>query len=499
MMDFLFDTVWRLYHGKFSGLFCSSLLFGGLFASWAVSRKIADFKLVTIGNKIGLPSSWVLMLLPFLLFFWAAYPGVYVIDSMLQLKQAMAQSYGDWHPPLMSWIWGLFIKFANFPEGLFWIHSIIVFFSLVVCAYILLKITRTPTWVVFVMALLLPLVLLYSGVIIKDTGTAFGLMAACGLVILPKLGAGSKLLTYFFAMLLLFCAASVRQNALPAILPILFLIFNDFIGGRFKKIKVVSIVFIVALSFHLFGNLTKYQFLKSRREFIQQTLMFHDLSFILLSHGGGVSIPDEFQTKRFSIAAVSKAWSPGTSATLFLDYDNPEHPLQLSCSFEANSKLKEIWVQSIVQNPLLYLKHRLLVFGSFLKLKAGYWGKNSSYPNEMARDHGLFLPSSLPGSRYIEHILSRSVGFLATWTPFASVWFWVFACAALSVIGFFRCKQGVLPACSLAIALSGLFYLAPYFFILPHCEYRYIYWSSIAATFSFSLLFSKPLAEKTKE
>ncbi len=492
-------TVWHLYHGKLSGPFCFSLYVVALWASWVFCRHFIESRFGQIEKKIGRLSFWVLMLLPFMLFFWATYPGVYVIDSMTQLKQAITQSYGDWHPPLMSWIWGALIKLTNSPESFFWLHTFVVFATLLIWSYILLKLTQTPDWIVFSIALVSPVFLLYSGVVIKDTGTAFGLLAACGLAILPKLGTSNKAVAYSFAILLLFYSASIRQNALPAVLPVLFLIFFDLIFGRFRIFKVFMMVLIIAVSFYFIGNIFKYDFLKSRREFIQQCLMLHDLSFIMARKGTNDSIPQEFHTIRFTTHALSEAWSPGTSATLFFSYDNPQHPLQLSNDVEANSKLKEKWMQLVSQNPMLYLKHRLLVFRYFLQLNGAYWEKVPSLPVEMARDNNLILPKSLPRARYVEHILSRSVGFLASWTPFFSVWFWGVACSILSIISFLRLKQGILPKCSFAIALSGLLYLAPYFFILPHCEYRYIYWSSIAGIFSFCLLFAKPQAEQTSK
>lgn len=496
-MDILFDTAWRLYHGKLSGPFCYGLFLGVLVSSWYICRKFVDPKFGII-SKIGAISNWVIILIPILLFLWATYPGVYVIDSMLQLKQTMAQSYGDWHPPLMSWIWGMLITSLKLPEGLFWLHTIFVFFSLLVWSYIILKLTRTPAWVVFLIALLSPVVLLFSGVVIKDTGTAFGFLAACGLAILPRLCSVNKAAAYSFSIIFLFYAASVRQNALPAVLPILFLIFHDLIDGRFKKAKVTSIVCIVAFAFLILGNLIKYEFMKSRREFIQQTLMLHDISFISIMSGHPAAIPLEFQTERFSTTALKDSWIPGTSATLFLAYDNPEHPLQLSQSPSANKELKSNWLNAIISNPGLYLQHKMLVFRSFLQLKGGYWSKDSKYGAQMGENFSLFLPAPLPWSGVVEHILSRAVGFLASWTPLLSVWFWFLALVILSAIGLFRVRFGGMSSFSFGLALSGLLYCAPYFFILPHCEYRYIYWSSIAGVFSFCLLFSKPIALRSR-
>jgi hypothetical protein len=496
-MEPLFNIVWRFYHGKFSGLFCFSIFSFIILANWAFFTKFIEPGFRQIQKKIGRLSFWSLILMPFILFFWAAYPGVYVIDSMLQLKQAVGGSFGDWHPPIMSWIWGILINLTNSVECFFWLHTLVVFFSIFLWSYIFLKLTQTPTWVVFLIAFLSPVYLLYSGVVIKDTGTAFGLLAACGLAILPMLGGANKFISYSLAILLLFYSSSVRHNALPAVLPVLFIIFYDLIAGRFRILKVATMVVIVSISFYIVGNILKYDFLKSRREFIQQTLFFHDLAFISLGNGKTPAFPVEFQTHNFSTSALRDSRMQGSSGRLFLFFDNPQHPLQLSESSEANSILKKSWVETVGQNPLMYLKHRLLVFSFFLQLQGGYWGKNSIYPIEMARDHNLILPKSLPGSRYVEHILSRSVGFLANWTPFISVWFWFVASLFLPIFSLLRLQHGPLYKFSFAIALSGLFYLLPYFFILAHCEHRFVYWSSIAAIFSFCLLFSKPHFEPT--
>jgi hypothetical protein len=43
------------------------------------------------------------------------YPGYLSPDSLVQLSQGRSGVFNDWHPPVMSWLWGIFDRMIPGP------------------------------------------------------------------------------------------------------------------------------------------------------------------------------------------------------------------------------------------------------------------------------------------------------------------------------------------------------------------------------------------------
>lgn len=112
--------------------------------------------------------------LPFfisLLYFWAFYPGILVIDSVNQWQQAHANFFNDWHPVMMTWLIKLTTVFWDNPASFvilqFLLTSLIT--GYVLYSFEKLKINKWLLTIGLLFLSFFPLFPLYSVIIWKDT------------------------------------------------------------------------------------------------------------------------------------------------------------------------------------------------------------------------------------------------------------------------------------------------------------------------------------------
>lgn len=142
------------------------------------------------------------------------WPGQLSYDSVVQLQEGRTARYGNWHPPVMSWLLGLFD--AVLPgTGLFVLFDGILLFAALAFALVLSKRSGWPSAVFAGLCVLSPQYLLYAGVVWKDV--LFAASAVLGFAVLATSGLcwtnkAERFGTLAAAALLLSLAALARQN-----------------------------------------------------------------------------------------------------------------------------------------------------------------------------------------------------------------------------------------------------------------------------------------------
>ena len=149
-------------------------------------------------------------------------PGHLSYDSVMQLNEGRRGFYANWHPPMMSWLLGVFDWLWR-GTALFTLFDMALFFGSLGA---LLWIKRTSTRAaiaVFAVMFFTPQVILYQGIVWKDV--LFANLAIAGFVALAVAGEKWDKTRLRFGLLaaafLLLCVATlVRQNGgvvLPAV------------------------------------------------------------------------------------------------------------------------------------------------------------------------------------------------------------------------------------------------------------------------------------------
>src|SRR6476646_5296088 len=153
----------------------------------------------------------------------AYWPGIMIDDARWQYQQSVDNSYEDWHPPLMAWIWRRLMFIPPGPAPMFVFQLVLLCGGLVLVAYWLFKRGRPQIALLVALTAWLPAPLALSGTITKDCLMAGALMMATGLALIRDFARSraARRITSMASIGFIAFAAALRLNAVVAGLPLL--------------------------------------------------------------------------------------------------------------------------------------------------------------------------------------------------------------------------------------------------------------------------------------
>ena len=428
--------------------------------------------------------SITLALLSISIIFFASYPGFYSPDSHNQLLQALAGEYEDWHSPLMSWTWSILIRMTNLIESMFIFHTIILFTAAVYWVLISNKLVGFRCSLFIPLLLISPVITVFFGTVWKDVGFAYFMLLSCGILILGILNNKISILLLVTVSFLLFFSFGFRANGIFAIIPIIFLsswcFFKNTKGKMLKSITTTGIIILVIV---LSTDVFYYSILNAKKSSPFRATQLNDLTGI--SATSGKNYFPEISNK---IPGFFKKIQKGYKGMAV--YANIDHMIFLKQAPFSQKELSVSWINSIRKNPALYLKHRWMIFCSIMN-KA--WHSSSRRPLNILINDGkgpYVYDINFKGLTIFHRFLSINddlgqIGFLQ------SGWFWPILLLSEIIAGVFIIRDKKIKVIILLLSSSGMLYLLPYFIIAPSCDFRYLYWSTIAAALCFLFTISR--------
>ena len=351
--------------------------------------------------------------------FW---PGYMSDDSIAQLAQARSGDYDPWHPPVMSWVWRMTDRAVPGPAGMLILHGVLLWSGLALVAA--RTIARPALAGAAVLGVgLLPPVFALAGTIWKDVALGVGLIVAFGFLLVAD-QRRSRTAVLAAAPLLVY-AAAVRYNGASAVLP--FALWGGAILTRRGALAAGMALFaaIVVLAFGANAWLSGGQTPRSFR-----VLFAGDI--VAIAIGSGEPIPPPAPADAPMSAIVAR------------------------------------WQRAIVAHPAVYLRHRT----EAVKRLLGVGMRAVCYPfQDRSARPNPFVPDAPPGA------LNRAVmAGLASIKdgPLFRAWVYAVLCLAWGVAGRRR-------VAAVALAASGIMNLLPYYVIAPDCDFRYAWWTVLAA------------------
>ena len=409
----------------------------------------------------GKPLCWwdLIPVLGFIVCALAFYPGIMTPDTLDQLAQANAQSFDDWHPPMMAWLWsGLNLVFPA-ASGFLFFDLFLLWFGLV-CVRRSVEHRYAP----FVYLLgFLPFVINLSGVIWKDVATAYALLWATIMMLQPPSRSRLALFSVF-----IFVAIGVRYNSLFSCLPLILGYFwQSFakcqVSYKWARVLALSCAFFIAQLTCL--NLFNYHFLNTTKGTPQIVIMVDDLAYMSTQMGHslvpGVDLETVTRSSQVSVSDNIFRYGQG------LDYE----------------AVKASWKAVVREHPWMYLQFRGKVFLRFL-------GFSLAPPFQLHEpSYGYWLDHSYQSNQTneIRHMLGLYVNSLAQLVPVlftGALW--------LAVAAFTFCLSVAsrLPyrTVTLSLSLSAGINLMSYVLVANAPFFRYYYWSIVAGSLAVLLL-----------
>jgi hypothetical protein len=417
-------------------------------------------------------------------------PGLYCHDSIDQLRQAREGVYQDWHPPMMAWFWRQCIHVGGSPSILAWAHlGMFLLGAVLVC-------WRLGRWSIALAAstacaLCMPEVQNFVFVMWKDTAMAVAMLAAIGLQLNQPRRPFAKTVWIVAYVLTLVYAVGVRVNALPAVVPLaLHLMWTTLgRGRRWRFLLSLGFGLCFALIIGALNTVVCYGVLGATRGAPQQTLQLFDMAGVAVRSGVDL-IPDECKTDAYTPERLAAAYDVAGCMKLLLPMaDGSPAPLRSvpwpsqSIWEEGVDRLGAAWRQAIMGQPLAYMQHRLAVCASLLRM-----GEEYSYYAVVTPQDSAGIPGH-PGAGAgvgIEGGVAVKAAWLAlmSWASGQTILMfgypWMIALAASIAVALWRRAHPHAPLL-MAVAFSGLLYALPYCIAAPASDFRYLYWSVMAA------------------
>jgi hypothetical protein len=357
------------------------------------------------------------------------WPGELTPDSMVQFNQAVSGQFTDGHPPIMSYLWSLFLPFSEGGISMFLLQVFFHWFGLGLFAFILLGHGHKLGALAMLLSGLTPIAMKYTGVILKDTLlvsfflTAFAL-ASC-----------KKIQLKFAGVFLGLVAVLTRANAVFAFPSLLFLLIR-------KKLSMFkSLIFILVVSLPLIplSQWINHHVLEAKRDGMVKSLQLFDLTGIAYFSGETSVLP-------VPIANLEGCYTP-----LYWDTLGKER-----CNFAAHEVTEDLtwdWIATILTHPVSYLQHRL----SHFNYEIFFLVPPIQQCVEAPEGHDC------PRSLISDLVAKNGLLWPVTWL----------------VLGLVLIGSG-LSEIPRAMVLSGLAYGFAYLFFGVASDFRYFYWTEMA-------------------
>ena len=393
----------------------------------------------------------------------AAWPGLLSEDSLVQYQAALRGAYGDWHPPLMSWVWRQGLRLLPGAQAMLLLQLAMLWGGL----WLFCRAAQPrPLAPLFLLLGLAPWVLNFSGVIWKDCAMAFALLLAAGLLLR---GPGPGPARQVAVLLLLFYALNLRHNAVFAIAPLLWWLLRSTWPQAHRRWPLAGAAAVLLLMVAL-GQLLQYQVLGTQRQRPGNVALVDDLAHLSLAEGRSL-IPG------LTLQHIQACAGRQIAATKLLN----RHAcfLLLAPGVTAPAVRQDLlpaWRQAVAAHPWRYLRYRLAAFGFLLRapdLPPAY----ARVVGTVTNDLGFAYQPNLAG-RWTQAALAASEQAVpGLFKPYA----WLCAAIGLLALSLLR-PRGARATPERVLLLSAIGYTLGYLPVTPLSDFRYVYWSVLATS-----------------
>lgn len=396
--------------------------------------------------------------------FW---PGFMSQDPIDQYAQALTGVFNSDHPPIMAVVWRLLLNFGDGPGPMLVFHNAMFWGGMWLIAR---RAFSSSRWRVTLLILpcLAPPIFLQLGMIWKDVGVSAALVLTLGLLLTAQRSDHPR--RYCLAAVTpLFYAIAARHNTVLAAVPFcmwLVAIFRRTDAAQSLRSAAYGLLLTLALFagsqmfnravgemrtsifyYSLVGDLTALSLYSNadwRPKFLhnREGLKWRDRHLIF--------------SDSFAILHSIRHWRPDTE--------------------EQAQEIRTQWGAAVLRFPTAYLGYRFGLFLDAIGLRHrrqihAYLEHTYPQPNPFG-----FVND---GNRVSRAYFAALTGWRQSPLFRGYVYLLVcFACFLASTTGLVQSRVVTL------VSASGILYLVPLFFCAPHTDFRYGYWTVIAAVFS---------------
>lgn len=397
--------------------------------------------------------------------FAAFTPGLMSPDSLSQYAQGLSGAYSNAHPPMMSWVLGLFGKTVGSP----WPFLLLDLLMLAGGLALLARDARPEAWrwslLLFVVYLLLPTTWSLGAVLWKDTALAGVLLLTVAALHYGRLK---------WALALMLCSMLLRHNSIIAVAPLALYATAQIpalAGSRARRAAaVVGVLGVMSVLPPAVERISK----------AEDTCMLCMPALLDLS-AVYIASPELFPASVFSadvsVDELKREYTPSTM--IFILYGGqPVRHIKPDFVVSHRKEILSEWASVIPQRPWEYLKSRFAFFAYLLGLEgdvfyAFHVGIDSNEWGLKVSLADTWLHKSM---RAVQEYFRNSLAFRG--------WFWL-GLSTLLIAGLLWRRPGSL---ALYTALSGFLFTFTLLLLAPSADFRYLFWTVVSCFATGALL-----------
>ena len=282
------------------------------------------------------------------------WPGIMTWDPIEQYDQAVRNSYADWHPPIMAWIWHFLIPIYPGTAPMFVLQVSLYLGGYALLTNWALKRGQPASALAFATCALLPIPMALMGSVLKDCLMTGALLSAVGLLVW-RTESGNKLLA-IASLVLLLLATALRFNAFPATAPLVVALLPA--SWRRGRARLAATSLVTLLSLLAVQPLVN-RLLNAERTGVEFTQIIFDLAGIT-EHSGVDAFPPLAMSD--PIAVNHGCYSPEMWDNFSSWDDPPTCPINFDGVREAFDDTGQnpaaFWFHAVAAHPLAYAEHR---------------------------------------------------------------------------------------------------------------------------------------------
>ncbi len=424
------------------------------------------------GWKVRALTEWQILLLGFAVFVTYGFPGYMSTDSVHQLIEARSGKFSDGHPPIMAAHWWVLDRILSGPLLMLLVQGGLFLGGVYAILRRFLD-ARPAAWTA-IGVLLYPPVLTTMAVIWKDSLMAAYLLAGIGALLQPRLR------TRLIGLGLFVIATALRYNALAAVAPLIFFVFEWRSGVSWLKrfgVLVATIAVTIGLAFVGSRLITSAQ--------VKMTPVFSDIAGVIacaeehtdeewreVLRGTPLVVTSGIQERARKLHYLGGA---------FRVVEGEDRLFKLPSTPEEWDAINRAWKDLVLGHPLAYVTARWHDMSNLLglddvPLRAPVWNLFLERNDQWVR------VTHTASHSMVQAWIGRAFNFLADDTPLFRPY--VYAMLGIILLIAF-CRDRL----TIGLIISGLLYELSFFPVGANPDYRYSHWMITSVCLATVILF----------
>ena len=411
----------------------------------------------------------------------AFYPGFMSPDSIDNFNSGRQGIFRDIASPVMSYLWGLLDSIVPGPALMFLLQNFIFWCGCAIFWYA----ARTKHILLRLLLVLfgfMPQIISQLTTVWKDVQLAAALFFVSALLYLASQTKSvfPVLITPFF----LIYGYAVRLNAAAAVLPLAVwtaIVFYKIVSSEtFFKRKIIytgliGIIYFSALTFVVYS--VNERLTEGKTVYPSQQIFLYDLAAISIDRDEPLFPDYVLSEKGFFFESVKAGYNlRSVNSLIYGSFPKNGDPplLKLTQNSEEITALQNKWLETVSDNKLSYLRHRFFVFAQLngftrQTVSNPYWdsGFNSNPPEFRSEPN------------FLNKILMKYFSLFKKYFFFRG-YFWLALCF-IFIYQALKHKFQTEWQMVFFLSASSILYNLAYFSTTPSTEFRYIFWSELAA------------------